>query len=142
MKISQAPAGIITVLRLYACVLVQEPLQPGLSDAYQQLTALYAEVLGSVTASASFPDDVLYRFLVGLGTLLTVRERRIDHTAVPGGVLFVRLFAALSFVLYCRFPCSFFPFVLSVGRFFPCFERGILLLSYAVLRSRSRRASE
>lgn len=51
---------------------MQEPLQDGLSDAYQQLTALYSEALGSVSGMS---DDVLYRFLVGLGTLLTVRRR-------------------------------------------------------------------
>lgn len=48
----------------------QEPLQEGLADAYQQLTALYAEVL---SASSGVQDEVLYRYFVGLGTLLTVR---------------------------------------------------------------------
>lgn len=48
----------------------QEPLTGGLGDAYQQLAALYAEVLGAVTSA--FADDALYRVLVGLGTLVTV----------------------------------------------------------------------
>eukprot|EP00903_Cladosiphon_okamuranus_P020256 g18590.t1 len=47
----------------------QEPLTGGLGDAYQQLAALYAEVLGAVTAA--FADDALYRVFVGLGTLVT-----------------------------------------------------------------------
>ncbi|CAM9388989.1 unnamed protein product [Pylaiella littoralis] len=49
----------------------QEPLTPGgdLGDAYQQLVALYSEVLGAVTAA--FADDALYRALAGLGTLVT-----------------------------------------------------------------------
>ncbi|CAM9733037.1 unnamed protein product, partial [Scytosiphon promiscuus] len=47
----------------------QEPLTGGLGDAYQQLAALYAEVLGAMTAA--FADDALYRVLVGLGTLVT-----------------------------------------------------------------------
>ncbi|CAN0479792.1 unnamed protein product, partial [Hapterophycus canaliculatus] len=48
----------------------QEPLTAGLGDAFQQLAALYAEVLGSLTPA--FADDALYRVLVGLGTLVTV----------------------------------------------------------------------
>ena len=48
----------------------QEPLQPGLGDAFQQLAALYSEVFESVSEAS--PDEALYRFLVGLGTLATV----------------------------------------------------------------------
>ncbi|CAM9959100.1 unnamed protein product, partial [Sphacelaria rigidula] len=69
--------ALATLFLNFAVAAHQEPLQPGLSDAYQQLTALYSEVLGSIPgSSASFPDDVLYRFLVGLGTLLTVSQAK------------------------------------------------------------------
>lgn len=59
------------LLYMFLGSIPQESLQPGLRDAYQQLTALYAEVLSDLSSS-SFTDDVVYRFLVGLGTLLTV----------------------------------------------------------------------
>lgn len=49
----------------------QEALTAGLGDAFQQLVALYSEVLGGVTAA--FGDDALYRSLAGLATLVTVR---------------------------------------------------------------------
>lgn len=67
-----ARLAVATLFLNLAVAAHQEPLQAGLEDAYQQLAALYAEVLGP--AVSGFADDVLCRFLVGLGTLLTVRE--------------------------------------------------------------------
>lgn len=74
----------------------QEPLEEGLSDAYQQLTALFSEVFGAV--SANVPDDVLYRFLVGLGTLLTVSVRLLIFVVSVFSLLFSR---SISRVFEC-----------------------------------------
>lgn len=65
-----AKLALATLFLNFAVAAHQEPLTGNLGDAYQQLAALYAEVLGAVTPT--FADDALYRVLVGLGTLVTV----------------------------------------------------------------------
>ncbi|CAM9230876.1 unnamed protein product, partial [Ascophyllum nodosum] len=62
-----ARLALATLFLNFSVAAHQEPLQEGLSDAFQQLTALYAEVLGAL---GGVPDDVVYRYFVGLGTLL------------------------------------------------------------------------
>lgn len=64
-----ARLALATLFLNMAVAAHQEPLQPGLGDAFQQLAALYAEVFESVSEAS--PDEALYRFLVGLGTLVT-----------------------------------------------------------------------
>ena len=71
MNNKNARLALATLFLNFSVAAHQEPLQEGLSDAFQQLTALYAEVLGAL---GGVPDDVVYRYFVGLGTLLKVRK--------------------------------------------------------------------
>lgn len=72
-----AKLALATLFLNLAVASHQEPLTAGLGDAYQQLAALYAEVLSAVTSTTA--DDTLYRVLAGLGTLVTVSERVIGR---------------------------------------------------------------
>lgn len=106
MENKNARLALATLFLNMAVAAHQEPLQPGLGEAFQQLAALYAEVFESV--SESFPDEALYRFLVGLGTLVTVRGlaggRSFPQEALLGWGRGVR--DGAGGYLFHAYPCS------------------------------------